>query len=254
MLKKIKQIIIAILATVALVTGVNSHQAKANDKKDYDALIADLKKQLPNLTAPKISESPLPGLYEIIAGEQVFYWREGYLFMGEIFDVKLGKSITAEKKEAVRAERDKGLSSKIASLPLDKAVKLGNGKNIVIEFTDPDCPYCRKADDFLSKREDVTRYVFLFPLKNLHPLAANKSAWILSQPDKAAALREIFNGTYDKKTVPGFDITAMTTVEHNLKLGAELGITGTPVLIVNGSIVRGADVNKLKLLLESSKS
>lgn len=216
-----------------------------------DLAIAELKKQLPNLSTPKLRQSEIPGLWEITAGDQVFYWHpNGYLLQGEVWDVKAGKNISAEQREMARAERDKALVPKIAQLPLEKAVKIGNGKNIVIEFTDPDCPYCRRTDDFLSKRNDVTRYVFLFPLK-MHKDAEAKSAYILSQKDKVAALRGIFKGSYDNVPVPQFELGAVNKVQENLKLGAELGVTGTPVLIVNGIFVRGADLKKLELLLES---
>lgn len=235
------------LALVA--AGVASTAANQSPK---EAAIAELKKQLPNLTSPQVTESEISGLFQIIAGDQVFYWHpDGFLVLGEIWDVKKGKSLTAEKKEMVRNEREKALSPKIAKLPLDKAVKIGKGKNVVIEFTDPDCPFCRKADNFLSKRDDVTRYVFLFPLKNLHPQAVAKSAYILSQKDRAAALQDVFKGSFDKSVVPKFNEEGIGQVEENLKIGAELGITGTPVLIVNGSIVRGADLNRVKSLLES---
>ena len=30
------------------------------------------------------------------------------------------------------------------TLNLDKALKIGTGKTTIIEFTDPDCPYCRQ--------------------------------------------------------------------------------------------------------------
>lgn len=216
-----------------------------------DLAIAELKKQLPNLSTPKLRQSEIPGLWEITAGDQVFYWHpNGYLLQGEVWDVKAGKNISAEQREIARAERDKALVPKIAQLPLEKAVKIGNGKNIVIEFTDPDCPYCRRTDDFLSKRDDVTRYVFLFPLK-MHKDAEAKSAYILSQTNRAAALKSVFKGAFDNVPVPQFELGAVNKVQENLKLGAELGVTGTPVLIVNGTIVRGADLKKLELLLES---
>jgi len=222
------------------------------EQSPSDVAIAELKKQLPNLTAPQLTASEIPGLYQIIAGDQVFYWSpDGYLVTGEVWNVKEGKNITAEKRERARAERDKALAPKIAKLPLEKAVKIGNGKTVVIEFTDPDCPFCRKADDFLSKRQDVTRYVFLFPLKKLHPQAEAKSAYVLSQKDKASALKEVFRGTFDESPIPSFDSSAVSLVRENLKLGEELGVTGTPVMIINGTIVRGARLDKLELLLES---
>lgn len=37
----------------------------------------------------------------------------------------------------------------VEELPLDKAIKIGTGPIKVVEVTDPDCPYCRKASQFL---------------------------------------------------------------------------------------------------------
>ena len=118
----------------------------------------NLMKSFPNLNVDGFRESPLKGLYEITAGEQVFYFSpEGYLFFGEIW-TKDGKNLTAEMRDKVMADR-------IKNLPLDKALKIGNGPKKVIEFTDPDCPYCRKVDNFLANRTDVTRYVYFVPLR-----------------------------------------------------------------------------------------
>ena len=122
-----------------------------------------LMKSFPNLKVDGFRESPLKGLYEITAGEQVFYFNpEGYLFFGEIW-TKDGKNLTAEMREKVAADR-------IKDLPLDKALKIGTGPRKVIEFTDPDCPYCRKVDSFLAKRTDVTRYVYFVPLRRISTL------------------------------------------------------------------------------------
>ena len=80
----------------------------------------NLMKSFPNLKVDGFRESPLKGLYEITAGEQVFYFSpEGYLFFGEIW-TKDGKNLTAEMREKVAGER-------IKNLPLDKALKIGNG-------------------------------------------------------------------------------------------------------------------------------
>lgn len=125
---------LALVAAGVATTGAN--------QSPKDAAIAELKKQLPNLTGPQITESEISGLFQVTAGDQVFYWHpNGFLVLGEIWDVKKGKSLTAEKKELARNERDKSLGTKIAKLPIEKAIKIGNGKNVIIEFTDPDCPY-----------------------------------------------------------------------------------------------------------------
>ena len=122
-------------------------------KEDFKTETDNLKKNFPNLRVDSIKESPIKGLYEIVAGNQVFYFSpDGYLMFGELWS-KDGKNLTAEMREKVLAE-------KVKSIPLDKALKIGSGPRQVIEFTDPDCPYCRKVDELLAKRTDVTRYVF----------------------------------------------------------------------------------------------
>jgi thiol:disulfide interchange protein DsbC len=60
------------------------------------------------------------------------------------------------------------LPGRVKEIPLEKGIKIGDGKSVVIEFTDPDCTFCRKAADWLEKnREGVTRYVFLYPITRL---------------------------------------------------------------------------------------
>lgn len=235
---------------IALLTA-SITSAYAVEKTGMDVAIEELKNQLPNLSTPKLRASEIPGLWEITAGDQVFYWHpNGYLLQGEVWDVKAGKNITAEQRELARVERDKALGPKIAKLPLEKALKIGNGKNVIIEFTDPDCPYCRRTDDFLAKRQDVTRYVFLFPLTRIHPKSEAKSAYILSQSNQAAALAEVLSGKFDNTQVPKFKVDALNKVRENIEVGNAFGVTGTPTLIVNGKIHRG-DIKNLELLLES---
>jgi thiol:disulfide interchange protein DsbC len=83
----------------------------------------------------------------------VYFYPEGdLLFVGDIYR-KGGQSITAAKRQEIA-------SRLVRSLPLDKAVKIGSGPKVVIEFTDPDCPYCKKASEFFKNRTDVTATFF----------------------------------------------------------------------------------------------
>jgi thiol:disulfide interchange protein DsbC len=191
-------------------------------------------------------ESPLKGLYEITAGEQVFYFSpEGYLFFGEIW-TKDGKNLTAEMREKVTAER-------IKNLPLDKALKIGNGPKKVIEFTDPECPYCRKVDNYLSKRTDVTRYVYFVPLRRIHPDAEKKARYILSQPDRDKAFHDVFEGVLDGKPISIADGAQQQQLEEMEKIAAGLGVRGTPALWIEGAPVNGADIQKISELLDQGK-
>lgn len=205
-----------------------------------------LMKSFPNLKVDGFKESPLKGLYEITAGEQIFYFNpEGYLFFGEIW-TKDGKNLTAEMREKAAADR-------IKDLPLDKALKIGTGPKIIIEFTDPDCPYCRKVDNFLAKRTDVTRYVYFVPLRNIHPDAEKKARYILSHADRQKAFHEVFGGELDGKPIPVAEGVQQSQLEEMEKLAAGLGVRGTPALWIDGAHVNGADLQRISGLLDKKK-
>ena len=210
-------------------------------KDDFKTETDNLKKNFPNLRVDSVKESPVKGLYEIVAGDQVFYFSpDGYLVFGEMWS-KDGKNLTAER-------RDKVLAEKVKSIPLDTALKIGAGPHQVIEFTDPDCPYCRKVDEFLSKRADVTRYVFFFPLRQIHPESEKKARYILSQKDREKAFREVVSGAFDGKPLPEAS-HRNEMLEEMEEVAKSVGVRGTPALWIDGTPVNGADIPRITALL-----
>lgn len=214
-------------------------------KEDFKAETDNLRKNFPNLRVDSVKESPIKGLYEIVAGNQVFYFSpDGYLMFGELWS-KEGRNLTAEIREKVLAE-------KVKSIPLDKALKIGSGPRQVIEFTDPDCPYCRKVDEFLAKRTDVTRYVFFFPLRQIHPDAEKKARYILSQKDREKALREVVSGALDGKPAPE-SVHQDAMLEEMEQVAKSVGVRGTPALWIDGTAVNGADIPRITALLDGKE-
>lgn len=229
----------------ALILGVTMTAGYSAAKDNFKSETDNLKKNFPNLRVDSVSESPIKGLYEIVAGNQVFYFDpDGYLMFGELWS-KEGKNLTAEM-------RDKVLAEKVKSIPLDKALKIGSGKHQVIEFTDPDCPYCRKVDEFLAKRTDVTRFVFFFPLRQIHPDAEKKSQYILSQKDKEQAFREIISGAFDGKPLPE-PSHKNEMLEEMDQVAKSVGVRGTPALWIDGIAVNGADIPRITALLDGKE-
>ena len=225
---------------IVVAAGFSTADNEVNAEKE------NLMKSFPNLRVDDFREAPLKGLYEITAGEQVFYFSpEGYLFFGEIW-TKAGKNLTAEQREKIAAER-------IKNLPLDKALKIGAGSKKVIEFTDPDCPYCRKVDTFLAKRTDVTRYIYFVPLRTIHPDAEKKARYILAHANREQAFHEVFTGTLDGKPVPVADGVQQTQLAEMEKIAAGLGVRGTPALWIEGAPVNGADLQRISGLLDQGK-
>ena len=118
----------------------------------------------------------------------------------------------------------------------------------VIEFTDPDCPYCRRAAEGLNKRTDITRYIFLTPLA--HPNAINKVYYILNAKDKEAAYHEMMGGKPLPVTTQEYSTEIKDLAAKHMEYARTLGIDGTPSFFINGQQVVGADMEKIDSLLK----
>jgi thiol:disulfide interchange protein DsbC len=203
-----------------------------------------LAKTYPGIKVGEIRSSDIPGLYEIEAGSNIiyFYPEKGLLVFGEIW-TRDGRNITAEKRTQLAA-------AKLKDVPLEKAVKIGNGRNKVIEFTDPDCPYCRKAAAFFKGRDDVTLYVFFFPLP-IHKDAEAHASYVLCAADKAHALEEVMSGQLDGKEASACpDKKADALLREHVDLGTKLGVRATPAFWINGQYVAGANIPAIEGLLD----
>jgi len=206
----------------------------------------NFKKLFPNIPVESISPTEIKGVYEIIAQNQIGYFapEPGYLILGEIID-KNGASLTAKR-------RNENIASKARDLPLDKALKIGNGKNTILEFTDPDCPYCRRASSFLSQKTDVTRYVFFLPLP-MHKDAENKVKYIFCANDTSKAYEEAMQGKLDNQK---YEICKKPEIDELVKAhkdaSKKMGISSTPFFIVNGRAISGANRPEIDKALQQN--
>jgi len=204
---------------------------------------ASLKKNFPKLKVDSIQPSAIKGLYEVTSGTQIFYYspESEILMVGEMV-TREGRNLTHERKAEVIGRR-------IKEIPLDKALKMGNGKNIVIEFSDPDCGYCRKSSEFFSGRSDVTRYVFFFPLS---PESEKKIRHILCAADRSKAYKDAYAGKLDDVKFDACENAAVEDIlKDHRKAAAHVGIEGTPFFSINGRAVPGADLPLIEKLLDA---
>lgn len=165
---------------------------------------------------------PVPGLYEIKAGSRIFYTDSTgrHLFSGHIFSTADHRDLTAARLEEINRV-DWNL------LPLKDAIVSGdpNGTPVAV-FTDPQCPYCRKLETELPKVKGVKIYTFLYPLERIHPGSHATADAIWCAEDRHKALLDTM--VEDKKLPKA---SCDTPIDRNLKLGRELGISGTPTMI-----------------------
>ncbi|QEM66765.1 DsbC family protein [Geobacter sp. FeAm09] len=227
--------LLTLVALVAMAASACAAEPSAADK---------LKKLFPRFTFEAITPSPVHGLYEVTAGNGVFYFdpASGHLIIGGEMWSPQGLDVTAAARDRIMAAKYDVIKKRLTS-----AIKIGSGPNEVIEIIDPDCPFCRRMGEFWKKRSDVTRYVFLMPLTQLHPQAKAHSDYILSAKDPGAALDDVESGKFDKVSIPTIALNDTRIKAHAESLIS--GINGTPAYFINGSFVNGANVPQIEKLL-----
>jgi thiol:disulfide interchange protein DsbC len=137
-----------------------------------------------------------------------------------------------------------------AAIPTENAIRIGMGKNTVIEFEDPDCPFSRRLSDYMNKRPDVTRYVFFLPAEQIHPDAMNKARFVLCSKNSPQAFLDVMSGKYDKVKPPVCkDEKVEKILKEHKELADKLGAGVTPYLIINGKFVIGADFEKIEAII-----
>jgi thiol:disulfide interchange protein DsbC len=196
-----------------------------------------------------IQAGPL-GLYEVRFrgpnGMQVVYTDENatHIFLGKIYDTTNDRDLTEERMRKLNAIN-------FGSLPLDQAVKIqrGNGKRVFAMFSDPFCPACRQFEKTLQQINDVTIYVFMFPVIRPELADASKAVWC--SPDRAQAWIDVAL----RGKGPAAKPDCANPVQKNVELGKSLGVNSTPTLVFsNGERVAGGlRLADLTELLESSK-
>jgi len=199
---------------------------------------------------PKIDEvarSPLPGLFEIRIGTDIFYTdAEGvYLVRGEIIDLKSKRNLTEERVNKLSA-------IDFASLPLKDAVvwKTGTGARKIAVFADPNCGYCKRFEKELSGIKDLTVYTFLIPILGGDSPEKSNAIWCAKDPS-AAYRNWMVDGVAPPKLLGA---CASSPVERNLELSRKHRVNGTPAIVFeDGTRVPGMlNAQQLERQLASS--
>ena len=209
-----------------------------------------LKTRFPQIRIDGIQPAPMPGLFEVRFqtrdGPQLLYTdgNANFFFVeGSIIDVKSGRNLTEERLLKLSA-------IEFSALPLDLAVKIqrGNGKRVLAMFTDPYCPYCRRLEQSLLQIDDITVYVFMYPV--IRPDYADHSRAVWCSPDRAKAWLEL--AANETPRVPAGGANCANPVDKVVELGKALRVTGTPTLyFANGERAGGGmEIGKLRAKLD----
>lgn len=196
---------------------------------------AQLHQSFANLQFEDFAPSPVHGpLFQASAGGRILYYapESDHLLFATIYD-KNGVNLTSLSQDAAARARLKDLDQ-------SQALLIGpQGAPLVIEFTDPDCPYCRALDRFWAAKaaegKPVRRQIYF--VSGIHPEAASKAEHILCAKDREAAFRATYAGEPPKPLIRCADGAAQ--VQAHAQAVKSMGISGTPTLILDGQIISG---------------
>lgn len=209
----------------------------------------ELRQTFTNLQFEEFGPAPVRGaIYQAIAGGQVLYFapESGHLLFAAVYD-KNGVNITAMAQDA-SARKRLGVIDERDALVIGPA-----GAPKVIEFTDPDCPYCQALDRFWAAKaaegKPVQRLIYF--VSGIHPEAAAKAEHILCSPDKEAAFKAIYAGA-SPQALAKCEAGAEQVARHAATV-RKMGISGTPTLFVDGKLVSGFQQAELEAFLNAKK-
>lgn len=189
-----------------------------------------LQKKVPQIgQISQVKKSPVPGLYEVITQDHLFYTDEKAQFLidAAVYDLKTMRNITEERSRKLFA-------IDFNQLPFENAVKVvrGKGERKLAVFTDPNCGFCKKLEKELLSVDNVTVYHFLYPI---FPGSEEKAKAVWCSKDRAKAWNDLM---HDGVVPPPGNCE--TPIEKNMSLGRKFKVNGTPALIFeNGTINPG---------------
>jgi thiol:disulfide interchange protein DsbC len=227
-----KRSIILLLAAAAAAAGAAPALAEAGDE-----LVQRLKALRPDIPIQKVTPSPIPGILTLeLAGGSVFYGTEDgrYLFAGDLY--QLGDDDLINLAESGREQNRRELLAGVAESDMLVFKPKGAVKATVNVFTDVDCGYCQKLHQEVPELNAMgvaVRYL-AYPRAGVGSPSYDKivSAWCAEDPN--AALTKL----KAREEIP--DKTCENPVAEQYNLGREMGVNGTPAIVLeDGRLLPG---------------
>jgi len=208
---------------------------------DADAKIrAWLEKLVPEFEIDSIAETPVGGLFEVLMGPDVVYVSgDGkYMLQGHLIDLVRRKDLTEPRRAEVRKQAVDRISE-------DKMVIFAPDKyeHTITVFTDIDCGYCRKLHREIADYGAAgirVRYIF-FPRAGVNSESYKKSISVWCADDRQQAMTDAKAG----KNLP--TKSCKHPVEDHMRVGAWLGISGTPTILLDNGDMLGGYVSAKRL-------
>lgn len=217
-------------ALLVLTTGVH---AESPDEQTKQMIEQKLMAFAPGLTVDSVEYAPLEGFYEVSIGTRVVYFTQDgrYMFLGELMDADTRENLTEKRRASLT-------SKKLEKYGKEQMIVIGpaDAKRHVTVFTDVDCPYCAKFHRDVAALNEAgveVRYL-LFPRTGVGSRSYKRAVgvWCADDPIEAVGIAKA-GGEVEFRDCDN-------PVQGHYALGREVGINGTPAIILDdGRMIAG---------------
>ena len=197
-----------------------------------DTVKQELAKKYPEVKPERITKTIYGNLYEVFADGQILYTDEKvtFLLLGTLVDTQTRTNVSEARLQKLTAVN-------FNELPFDHAIKLvrGNGSRRMAIFADPNCGYCKRFEQDVNAMENITAYIFPYPILAQDSIDKSKAIWCSTDRLKA------WQDQMLRSKAPTGNGTCDTPIDKVLALGKKMNITGTPTTIFeDGERLSGA--------------
>lgn len=192
----------------------------------------ELGKKYPDVKAERITKTAYGNLFEVYTGGEIFYTDEKVTFL------LLGALVDTQTKANISEARLQKLNVIVFNdLPFDQAIKLvrGNGSRRMAIFEDPNCGYCKRFEQDVNAMDNITAYIFPYPILAQDSMDKSKAIWCSTDRLKA------WQDQMLREKAPTTKGTCDTPIDKVLALGRKMNVTGTPTTFFeDGERISGA--------------
>jgi thiol:disulfide interchange protein DsbC len=190
-------------------------------------LLESISELLPGMKPERVSQSPIPGLYEVMYNPRlILYVHEdgNYVIQGELLNLQTQANLTEERRKLARLKVIEALGeeSMIVFAPEKTA-------HTVTVFTDVDCGYCRKFHQEVTEltQHGVKVRYLAFPRAGKGSPTYQKMVSVWCAEDRQQAITDAKAG--DDLPPKNCD----NPVQAHYKAAQQIGIDGTPAMVLD---------------------
>jgi thiol:disulfide interchange protein DsbC len=211
---------------------------------DEAAIRKVIEAKSPQAKIQSVTKTQYGGLYEVFMDGNIYYTddKASFVISGALVDTSTSRNVTEQRMRKLTALNLKELP------PLSTAIKRvkGDGSRKLMVFSDPSCTFCKRLEHEIARLNNVSVYVFLYPVESKFPGTTELAKAIWCAPDRAKA----WDDWMLKGRRPTNKGNCANPVDQIEKTGTRLGIMKTPTLVfADGAplagMTRAADIDRL---------